>query len=663
MVPRSVKWTGCFLLALVLAIALFVAFFDWNWLRGPIARKATEKTGREFAINGDLTAKLHWPLPRLRAEGVTFANPPWAKEPQMLAADAAEVTIDLSELFSGRVTLAEVHLDRAVVFLEKSVDGRKNWLLDSEQRDEDARLGIGLLTLDHGKLGYDDPNEKTSIRSEISTSEARADGTPAGGVIFSAQGRYKGLALKARGNGGPVLALRDESTPYPLKIDATIGATGVRADGTITSLLKFSAIDMRVALRGGNLEDLFPLIGIVLPATPPYSAEGHLIHNAQTWRYEKFSGRIGVSDIAGTLQVDTGGARPFMHGELVSKLLDLDDLGPLIGARPGSVEKAAKEPAPQADRPAATATAKARVLPDVPFKTDRWDTVDADVKLSAKTIRRAKELPLENLVTHLKLRDSVLTLDPLNFGVAGGDLVAAIVLDGQKDPIRARAKVQAKKLHLNKLFPTVDLSKTSVGQIDGTFELAGRGNSVAHMLATADGKVGLVIAGGEISNQMMEIVGLDLWEWFGFKVKGDQPTTIRCGVADFGVKSGVMQVNALVLDTEDTNVSGSGSIDLRQETLALTLNPQPKDKSPISLRGPIHIRGTLAKPAVQIGKGRIAARGLGAIALAIINPLLAIIPLIETGPGLDSDCGQLIRAAQEPARPPKPSGRTRAAAP
>src|SRR5687768_13268700 len=101
MLHRSVKWVGGFFVALIVLVVLFVLLFDWNWLRGPIARKATEKTGRELAINGDLTAKLNWPLPRWRAEGVTFANPDWAKEKHMVAADAVELTIDVSELFSG----------------------------------------------------------------------------------------------------------------------------------------------------------------------------------------------------------------------------------------------------------------------------------------------------------------------------------------------------------------------------------------------------------------------------------------------------------------------------------------------------------------------------------------------------------------------------------
>ena len=70
--------------------------------------------------------------------------------------------------------------------------------------------------------------------------------------------------LKAGGKGGPVLGLRDETTPYPLQTEFTVGQTAVKATGTITSLLKFSAVDMRLALRGDSLAQLFPLLGLAL---------------------------------------------------------------------------------------------------------------------------------------------------------------------------------------------------------------------------------------------------------------------------------------------------------------------------------------------------------------------------------------------------------------
>ncbi len=551
----------------------------------------------------------------------------------MVAADAVEITIDLPQLLRRNIVLREVRLRRPTVYLEQGRDGRKNWLLDVNQQDEKMRMRVDRLTLDQGTLGYDDEAEKTSIRSSISTRN-QSGIAAASEVVFSAQGRYRGLSLKAGGSGDSVMAMRDESSPYALKVDATIGRTAVHAEGTVTSLLKFSAIDMQLDLRGESLDQLFPLLGIAFPATPAYATKGRLLRNGNMWHYEKFSGRIGESDIAGTLQVDAGGARPAMKARLLSNLLVFEDLGPIIGSQPARVAETDRQEVPKT------------VLPQLPFETDRWDSVDAEVTLRARTIRRARELPLENLNVHLSLRDSVLTLDPLSFGLAGGQLESEITLDGRNAPVQAKARVQARKILLDRLFPTVELNQTSVGEINGDFVLAGKGNSVGSMLATADGKVGLVVANGEISRLMMEKIGLHLWEMLELTVTGDQMIELHCGVANFAVKSGVMHADALVLDTAITTIIGTGTIDLGREKLDLTLNQKTKNTSPLALRSPIHIRGSFGRPDVEVDKGHLAARGLGALALGLINPLLALIPLIDAGPGQDSDCGRLVRDAR-----------------
>lgn len=651
-VVRLLKWMAGIFLALIVLGALLIAIFGWNWLRGPIERMAAEKTGRVLAIHGDLSIHPGWPRPRLRAAAVTFANPDWAKEKQMIMADAVDITLDMSQLLQRKVAFPDVRLTHPAVFLEQSVDGRKSWLLDRNQQDEGARVQIDRLTLDQGTLGYDDPANKTHLRATLSSVSLQADGANDSGVDFSAQGQFKDTPFKAEGRGGPVLAIRDESRPYPLRVDAMVGTTGVKADGTITGLLTLSAIDMRLALKGRSLDQLFPVLGIALPATRAYVTEGQLLHSAKQWRYEKFSGRVGDSDMAGTVQVDTGAKRPVLTADLTSKLLDLEDLGPLIGSRPGSVAQATRS----ADR---NAGQRSRVLPDLPFKTDRWRSVDAEVSLRAKTIRRPKELPLEDLVTHLSLRDAVLTLDPLNFGVAGGQLNTVISLDGRQDPIQAKAQVKARKIQLAKLFPTADLSQTSIGQINGEFNLTGQGNSVGRMLATSNGKVGLVVAGGEVSKLMMEKAGLHLWEILALNLTGDRRVKLRCAVADFNVRQGVMQADALIVDTAVTTLFVTGNIHLGQETLDLTINQKTKNTSPLALRSPIYIRGSFAKPQAEVDKTRVAARGLGALALGLVNPLLALLPLIDAGPGQDSDCGQLIREARAlPAAGNKPGSRT-----
>ena len=629
----ALGWIGGALLAALALVTLVIALLGLNWLRAPLERLALDATGRALVIGGDLSLSWGWPWPQVNLGGVTFANPAWAQEKQMFTADAVDITLNVPQLLLGNLVFPEVRLVRPVVLLARDAEGRKNWLLDRSQQDEGARIQIGRLQLDQGTLGFDDPTRKTRILVALSTPVA-GGGAADAGLVFTAQGQHRGLPFRAAGTGGPVLALRDDSTPYPLKLEASTGATRFQVTGTVTSLLNLTATDLRLNLRGDNLAQLSALLGLALPATPAYATEGHLLHSGNAWRYEKFSGRVGASDIAGSLLLTTGGKRLALSGELVSEVLDVNDLGPAIGSRPGSVKQAMASP-----------PGKARMLPDIPFQADHWDTLDAQVSLRAKQIRRTRQFALQNLATQLTLKDAVLTLDPLTLGFAGGQIKATVSLDGRQPAIQARAQVRVNKVRVAELFPAVPLNKTSIGELHGDVDLKGTGNSVARMLGSADGRVGLVVDGGEVSQLMMEQAGLHLWEMLALGVTGDKQVKLRCAVADFTLKNGIAQVDALVLDTAVTTLRGTGSINLTQETLDLTLNQKTKDTSPLALRSPIHIRGSLARPQVGVDKGQVAARALGAVALGLVNPLLALLPLIDAGPGKDSDCAQLVRDA------------------
>lgn len=624
---------------LLVSVLALMSISNWNWLREPLARQVETRTGRSLTIGGDLEIHLGWPDTRVRMAQVTFANPPWAHGRNMFSARNVQFDLAVAPLFRRAIVFERVELDRAAIALEKSADGRKNWLLDRRQSDDRARVDIRHLAVRDGRLRYRDPGQKTLLDARIATREASRESTdkPVYPLVFEVSGRYKGQTLDARGGGGSVLSLRDSATPYPLHVEGRVGSTRVGARGRVTNLLKFSAVDLDIRVRGDSLARLYPLLGIVFPDTPPYATRGRLRHEARWWRYEKFSGKVGRSDIAGSLEVDNAGRRPELTATLSSAHLDLADLGPLVGA-------ASSATAPETPRQTG------RVLPDTPFRTARWDRMNADVRLRARSIKRADALPISDLNTHLKLRDAVLTLDPLAFGVAGGTFAGTVTLDGSRAPIRAKANLDARKISLVRLFPTAKLDNTSFGQINGRVRLQGRGDTVADMLGTADGQVGLVVDGGQISKLMMETVSLHLLEMLQLKLTGDESVRIRCGIADFGVKQGVMNANALVLDTDIVRIDGQGRIELDEEQFALTIEPKPKKLSLVALRTPIHVEGSFVDPRVSLDKGKLALRGLGAVALGAVNPALALMPLIDTGSGKDSDCSRLIAEARPRSR-------------
>ncbi|HET7670770.1 MAG TPA: AsmA family protein [Burkholderiales bacterium] len=622
---RVLKWTAGAVLALLLVLVLFVTF-GLGTLKGPVTKAVTNATGRELLIEGDFRAVWSWLHPRFRAEKVSWANPDWATEDYMFQADAVELSVKVLPLLIGRVVLPEVHLERPIVNLEIDEEGRKNWLMERDQQKEGqgSRIAVQQLTLDHGQLKYDDAGRDISLQSELSTTED--------GVNVKSKGTYHGMPATLEGTAGHVLGLKDVDTPFPIDATAKVGETAIKAKGTLTNVAQLSALDLQIELKGRTMSELYDVIGLAFPETSPYTTRGRLVRGDNMIRYEKFTGKVGESDIAGTLQFDLGGKRAFMHGELTSKVLNLADLGPLVGT----------------DQPK-----ESGVLPDMPFDSDRWDSIDADVRIKAGSIRRPKALPLDNLSTRIQMRDKVLTLDPFNIGIAGGQIAGQIKMDGQKSPIAGTTTLRVKDLQLSKLFPTMKENQASIGDINGLVELAGRGDSVGQILGTSNGKVGLFLDGGKISRFMMNLVALDLWGAAKAKLQGDEPVEIRCAIADFGVKDGLMKTNAFVFDTQVVNVGGDGTINLKSEEMDLKLNPEPKDRSIASLNSPLFIRGTFGEPKVAPDWNRVGRKGVTAVVMGALSPLLAVLPLVKEGKDKDSPCAQLIASATKETRAPK----------
>ena len=636
--------------ALVLAaFVLLVLFFPWDLLRGPINRFVSSDLGRKFEMTRRLDVDLQpwpWGVTTVKIDGLELANPDWAVDPYLVKAVAAEFEIRLWPLVRGKIELPRVMLSQPQLGLQLEPDGRKTWALSRDTSEPGAAPDIGSLVVDKGLLKYRATGQGADVSVDFSVAPEGAQQLP---LMFKAAGKWKNAPFNALGRTGGVLQLsKDIKQAFPIEINAVSGLTTLKAKGTLENLAELSGLSATFDLQGKNLADLYVVSGVVLPATPPYKLSGQLDKTLEVWAATKIRGMLGSSDLSGALMFDNSAAKPLLTGKVQSKVLDMNDLLPVIGLPVNpqtTVSKASARAAQVA--PAAKPVAGRKVLPTAALDLSRLNAMNADVLYTALDIRHVEQLPLDKGSVQVKLANGVLQLDPLVLGVAGGKLAGRIAVDVKLEPAAFEARMTASGLALNQLFPTVETTKSGFGKFSGQANLKGRGNSMAHMLGTANGDVALLMGKGEISNILMEFLGLDGGEVIKFFLRGDRNVQLRCAAAAFDVKQGLMRSKVIVLDTSDTVINGTGQISLANETLDLTLNPQPKDKSILSFRSPLKINGTFAAPTAGPDKAALAGRvGLG-IALGVINPFLALLATVETGPGEDADCtGSLAVAAQ-----------------
>lgn len=635
--PRSHPvWTG--LIALVIVIALLPAVIGWNWARGPVARLVEASTGREFRIEGNLDVDF-FPL-EVQAERLYLGNARWSDEAAMARVDRLDMQVRFWPLLVGQVRLPAVVAESPSLLLERSKEGRGNWVLGETSGSScgptgcDRGVRVQQLLVRDGEVRFREPALETSLHVRIESGKPASKDSLAP-LLLSGKGTYRGRPFTLEGQVDSPLELQGEPQPYQLDLRAAAGDTRARLHGTLEEPLQWQDISLNFALAGADLAKLYDVIGIVLPRTPPYELAGILTRNGNTFGYRRFAGTVGDSDLAGNLEVKVGGERPMLTGKLHSKLIDFDDLAGFIGGVPGTGEgeTASEEQREQAARQRESG----RRLPSTPIKLERLRAMDADVQLTAERVDSPR-LPLETMRAHLVLHDGQLTLQPLDFGAAGGTLSNVVRIDARGEPAQFGMVMRVQGLELPKLMPRVEMLRDAVGNISGVIELEGEGDSAATVMATANGDMSVIMGSGRISNLLMEIAGLDVAESLGFLIGSDKPVTVRCAYADFGVEEGIATARAVAFDTTDTVILMDGKIDFRDEKLDLDVMPRPKDFSPVSIRVPLHIGGTLAKPTFAPRAEPLLLR-IGLVsALAMIAPPLALLGLIERGPGEDTGC-------------------------
>ena len=671
---------------LLLLLTLLIVFFPWDMLRQPINRYVSGELGRRFEITRHLDVRLGRAT-TVALDGVEIDNPDWASKPLLLKASAAEFDIRLWSLLFGKIEIPRIALTGPQLGLQIERGGRRTWALSRDTSDAGAVPKIGSLLVDEGTLSYIDEAQGADLSIQFSIASEASRELP---LDFKATGKWKNEKFTASGRTGGVLKLsKDIEGSFPLEFKAVAGQSSLQAKGSITDLAEFSGVDVAFDMQGRNLDELFKLIGVVLPSTPPYKIKGKLLRDGKSWIASEMQGILGSSDVHGALTFDQSAPVARLTGKLQSKLLDFKDLAPVIGlspstsspvsskasaARPANDSVAKAKAAPSTASPAAgdasglstpgnsnrpasssspseATSAKAlptgrRVLPVAVLDLAKLNAMNADVTYSAANVKHVRELPLDKGSVRVLLNAGVLQLDPLALGVAGGSLAGTIKVDSSVLPAAFSARLDVRGVQLNQLFPTIETTKSSFGKISGKFDLSGRGNSVAQMLGGASGDVAVLTGRGQISNILLEFIGLDGAEIIKFMVSGDRNVQLRCAVAAFDVKQGVMSSRAIVLDTTDTVVNGRGTVSFADETLDLRLEPEPKDFSILSFRSPLRIGGSFSSPTAFPDKTALAGRAGLVLALGVINPLLALAATVETGPGVDADCAQVFAQSQ-----------------
>jgi uncharacterized protein involved in outer membrane biogenesis len=597
--------------------------------------------GLAVSIDGALKVRVSM-QPEIEINRLSVGNASWGTHPRMAQIERVRFRVDLAPLFQGRVVVPEAELVRAVIVLERNGEGKPNWEFRESRPSDGWAPEIGSLTIQESELVYEDAPVETKVRLAIeSDTEPQRGSVPT--IRFAGRGSLRKEVFQIEGHAETLLSLAHQGKPYQLDVQAIAGDTKVSFTGTLVPF-KLETIDGNLQLTGMDLSKLYPIVPVPLPWTPPYRLSGRFVREGGTWSFRNFKGTVGSSDMAGDFSLNRKGKRPIITADVTSRRLDYKDLAGFLGVPP---KAKSQRRTPEQEHEAAKRAATERVLPSKPYDLGRLRAADGEVRFRAKSIV-AREIPLDNVVAHLILKDGRLRFMPLDFGVAHGHVVSDITLDAGRPVIETAADVTVRDVDVKILFPELKANEASAGRVGGHARLRSTWNSIAQMSASADGELTIIMLKGRLSTLSLLLTNLDLANAAELLLRGDQNAPVYCAVVSGRMREGGFVPSLFVVDSSEETITGEGEIDFRDERYKLRLKADSKRPSLVALRGPIRIEGTFKHPRVAPEAGPVVARVAAAIALgALLTPPAALLALADPGGARDKDCDALLVQAEK----------------
>lgn len=619
------------ILGILAAILVLVAVALWGlahgWATKPAERLASNLMERPVTMD-ELRIYVLSRTPYAQVDGLKVANPDWVEKSgddagNMVDLGKGEVAIRVLPLLKGEVRLARLVLENGNVDLLRELNGRANWAIGSGKTTSDtAPLTLPVVerfVVNNSRIRLADAMSKIGFEGQFSTQEgSEKTGQP---FELSGKGMLNAQPFSLHLTGGAIANVL-ENKSYPFNLEVRHGATKITAKGQFAKALDLSDFTAAMTLEGRNLADLYYLTGLALPKTRAYSLKGDLSRNGMVFKLANLQGKLGGSDLSGDLQVDTGRERPLLTAELRSRLLDPADAGVIFG---GSAESK-------------------YLLPDSALEVRRLRGMDAKVSYEAEAIN-VDSLPLKQVSLMLTLEDGKLSLSPLAVTLPQGLVSGSLVIDGRPEVPDITMDMRLTGAKLEDFAAQAGQTNAVSGKVMARVQLAGKGNSIHAAAAAGNGRATVVVPGGEIRQAFGELLGVNAARGLGLLLSGNQQQmAVRCGIASFEAKDGVLRAEHLVLDTETVVTTGGGQIDLRDESMDLTLQGKPKEARLLRLVVPIQIGGHLKDPELGVGVVPLSAQAGVATALGVVlTPLAAILPFVDVGLAEDANCGALMQ--------------------
>jgi len=618
---------------LVLAYAI-LWITKGRFLKPYFERIVSHQAHRAVRVASDFQLYLN-PNIHFLAQGLSVANPAWAAHPQLFTGRNIEFELFTLRLIFGEPRFAYLTVDGGDAALEWNKARQNTWTFGPDTGGPTKIPAIERLGITDTRLTYADPALalKLGVKvGDIAGAQSKVDGAIGFDGKGTAQGKPFALTGKLLAPNATIAGGRN-----PIVLAVTTGDSRLDVSGTLPGATVLEGADLKVHAKGKDANTLLALLAVHALATRSYNLYADLTKSGIEWRFTRIHGGFGDSDLAGRLTLALPDNRLIATGDLASRKLDILDVGPWIGYDPSALTAHKGVIRTVAGTP--------RIVPDAPLASDSLNVFDARIHYRATAIRTGS-LPLSHLDMGVNLDHRLLKLQPLDFSVANGRFTGAVTLDARRNPVVTDYDFHLGAVPLQKMLASFNApAGGTTGTIRARLKLRGYGDTMRKSLASSSGRIAVVVPNGTLALGASELAELNAGRFVeSFLNKTlKKPSTIRCGLIAFTVRSGQATADPMLIDTDRNSIHGTGGFSFANESLDFKIKADSKRFSLFSAQSPIGVGGYFAKTSINPISKSLLARIGSSVALGVVaTPFAALLPFIDLGDGKSSNCGPVL---------------------
>lgn len=512
--------------------------------------------------------------PVITVHDVRVAQPAWAGDGNFILLKSVTARVSVFDIITGRAQPDRVRIDGLDLALIRNRDGRSNWDESGDDSDNPA-LVLTDLEISNSQFSFVDHKRRLSLAGPISVDSRNGLRAEASGTFLESKARFSFA-------GGAIAGI-DPEADYPFKMALESPALHLTAEGKMRGVLNADRFVALFSAQAPTLKNLDRVIEAGLFGTQPIDLRAMVGHRDNDWFINRLKGSIGRSNLSGSANIRKREGRTKIDATIHATALDFDDLANDAGlARAATLSRRIGP----------------RILPDTRINLSKMGPTDGQIDFTVDRLLSRRDTVFRSLKGRLSLERKVIKISELAINLKSGQLTGSVQVDHRSGAPKLSTNLILKGAALSDLIGNGDIVSATMR---GRIKLSGSGDTIRAALEKADGKAVMVASDGSVRATAAHVLGQNLSGAVG-KIVNDPEARVplRCLVANFDAKNGILTPAPLAVDTEISIGRGEGRIVLDGETINLTLRGGAKGESALRIVDPIRISGTLNAPKISI---------------------------------------------------------------